>query len=113
MTEALIQSAFQKAAIIVALGLSALFCLAVYSRSRWPTLAVRVSTSLGMVLAFLASPGLVYLVAGPSQRLAWFVGIYFHPGFLLRFGPAVIAGLVGAAFYGFLARRRGQRVSVA
>jgi len=93
-----IYAALERAFVLVTIGLS-----------------VRVATSVALVLAFLLSPGGVGLVAGREVRLGWFVGVFVHPGWLFRFGPAAIAALVGLVFWVAMTRwRRSQnRVPVA
>jgi len=93
-----IEDAFWKASLTVAIGLILFVCLALLARWRWPTLAVRVITSLGILLVLLASPEIVSLIAGPMQRRGWSVGTYVHPGWVMQFGPAIVSILAGIAF---------------
>ena len=113
ITAAGIESAFVRASVFVALGLSAFVCLALLIRARWPTLVVRVATTVAILLALGASPGFVSIGAGPFQRIGWFVGTYVHPGWAILWGPSIIACVVGLVFALLVIRRGRRRATVA
>lgn len=115
MTTDAIHAALERAFVIVTIGLSLFTCLALVVRRRWPSLGVRAATSVALLVAFILSPAYVSLAAGPTVRLGWFMGIFVHPGWWMRFGPAAIATVVGVVFWvTLMGRGRSQsRVPVA
>jgi ABC-type enterochelin transport system permease subunit len=102
-----IQFAFVKVATVVAIGLSAVVCLALLARRRWPNLGVRVVTTLAIIVSLSASPALVSVAVGPLQRLGWLVGSDAHPGWAIQWGPAIFGSIVGTLVA--TAIRRGRR----
>jgi hypothetical protein len=93
---------------IVALVLAALTVGIVLIRVRWPVLAVRVVTSILLLLSFLLSAGAVteLVQSGIMAREEPYVFVAVHPGHLQRWLPAVIAALVGITAFRRATRRK-------
>jgi hypothetical protein len=96
---------------------SAIFvCALVGARRRWPTVAVRAVTAIGLIVGAGLSVWLVFSVAESPVRVPqgddrWVHEIWIHPSPVLAVIPVVVGTVAGGIYSLYLRRREGGRVA--
>ncbi len=100
----------------VSLGSAAFVCALVSIRRKWPSLAVRTITAIGLILGVTVSIWLVSRLAESRVSVPQSDGLYvyelwFHPSPVLAAIPAVVGIIAGGIYSIHLRRREGGRVA--
>jgi hypothetical protein len=99
VTSADVTSILWRSTLVVTVSLVAITIVIVLVRHRWPTLAVRVVTSVTLVALFIGSAQAVMeLVQAWARQKFAAQGIVFWcvlPGYVNLWGPAAISALTG------------------
>jgi hypothetical protein len=85
--------------------LSIVMCASLAVRRLWPSLGVRVVTSVVVLVALAISPKMVLVLMEPSLHRGFDAGVWLHPGLGILVGPAIIAVCLGAVFWRVLPKR--------